>query len=205
MNSVLLKHKFITELNLKMDQLQETNMNPHQKLEYLKMSIRSTALEIASNYKKERNTEMDNLRRDMKFWQTSMENAADDVFRSLAMSRLDEIICKRDRMLNNLGEFICNRMKSKWYQEGEKGTKYFLNMQKSRGNKLELLVLNKENQEVDQPNEIDKMVEDFYKKLYEKGDSKLENIGDLSMFLKHLEKPTTTNIQPKPKPIFQTR
>ena len=43
MNSVLLKHKFITELNLKMDQLQETNMNPHQKLEYLKMSIRSTA------------------------------------------------------------------------------------------------------------------------------------------------------------------
>ena len=57
MSNVLLKHKFTSELRSKMEQIQETNMNPHQKLEYLKMSIRSTALEIASNYKKERNAE----------------------------------------------------------------------------------------------------------------------------------------------------
>ena len=36
MNNALLKHKFITELNFKMDQTYETNMNPHQKLEFLK-------------------------------------------------------------------------------------------------------------------------------------------------------------------------
>ena len=195
MNNVLLKHKFITELNFKMDQIHETNMNPHQCLEYLKMSIRSTALEIASNYKKERDIEVNNLRRDIKFWQTSVENAVDDRFRLMATTKLDETICKRDKMLDNLGEFICNRLKSKWYQEGEKGTKYFLNMQKARGNKLELLSLTKDNREIDQSDEIDKMVEDFYKKLYEKGDSKLDNKKDLTAFLQYLEKPGSSNIE----------
>ena len=201
MNNALLKHKFITELNFKMDQTHETNMNPHQKLEYLKMSIRSTALEIAANYKKERNIEMDNLRKDMKFWQTSVENAVDDTFRSLATSKLDELICKRDKMLDSLGEFICNRMKSKWYQEGEKGTKYFLNIQKSKGKKAEIQSLTTNNGEVDQPDEIDKMVEEFYKKLYEKGDSTSNNRGALTTFLQNLEKPSITNIADISNPL----
>ena len=201
MNNALLKHKFITELNFKMNQTQETNMNPHQKLEYLKMSIRSTALEIAANYKRERNIEMENLRNDMKFWQLSVENAVDDTFRSLATSKLDDLICKRDKLLDSLGEFICNRMKSKWYQEGEKGTKYFLNIQKSKGKKLELQSLTTNNKEVDQPNEIDKIVEEFYKRLYEKGDSKSVNRGGLSAFLQNLEKPTITNIDDINNPL----
>ena len=36
MSNVLLKHKFLTELRDKMEQVHETSMNPHQKLEYLK-------------------------------------------------------------------------------------------------------------------------------------------------------------------------
>ena len=138
MNNVLLKHKFTTELKIKMDQIHDTNMNPHQKLEYLKMSIRSTALEIASNYKKQSKLEMDYLRRDIAFWQSSFESSVNTTFKSFAMQKLDETICNRDKILDKIGEFLSNRLKSKWYQEGEKGTKYFLNMQKSRGNKTEL-------------------------------------------------------------------
>ena len=55
MSNVQLKHKFLVELDLRMDQMSDTNMNPHQQLEYLKMSIRSIAIEIASNHRKERN------------------------------------------------------------------------------------------------------------------------------------------------------
>ena len=195
MSNVLLKHKFLTELRDKMEQVHETSMNPHQKLEYLKMTIRSTALEIASNYKKERDLEMSNLKRDIVFWQSSFENSADDSFKSFAMTKLDESICKRDNILDNKGEFICNRLKSKWYQEGEKGTKYFLNMQKAKGNKLELDSLIKDNIIVDDPDEINKMVEDFYKKLYERGDSKLGNLSKVNSFLQNMEKPNNTNIE----------
>ena len=201
MNNVLLKHKFITELNHKIGQLHETDMNPHQRLEYLKMSIRSTALEIASNHKKEQIANIQNLRRDIAFWQTSFERAADDIFKKHAQSKLEEVICKRDKMLDTVGEFICNRLKSKWYQEGEKGTKYFLNMQKARGKKLDLQVLTENSALIEDPDEIDKMVETFYKNLYEKGDSKINNIGNLPSFLSNLEKPSTANIIDINKPL----
>ena len=204
MNNVLLKHKFITELNEKMAQLTETNLNPHQKLEYLKMSIRSTALDIASNYKKERNKEMSDLRRDITFWQTSFENAADESFKSFAMVKLDEAICKRDKLLDNVGEFICNRLKTKWYQEGEKGTKYFLNMQKAKGNKTELNSLLVNNQEIDNPTEIDREVEEFYKKLYEKGDSKQKNKNNLPNFLTNLIEANPSNISSINTPLTLT-
>ena len=67
--------------------------------------------------------------------------AASESFKSFAIGKLNEITCKRDKLLDEIGEFICNRMKSRWYQEGEKGSKYFLNMQKSKGKKLELTKL----------------------------------------------------------------
>ena len=204
MNNVLLKHKFITELQIKMGQLTETNMNPHQKLEYLKMSIRSTAIEIASNYKKERNKVMDDLRRDITFWQTSFENAVDESFRAFAIQKLDESICKRDTILDEIGEFICNRLKTKWYQEGEKGTKYFLNMQKAKNNKTELCSVLIDNQEIDDPNEIDKLVEEFYKTLYEKGDSKKGNACSLPNFLKNLKKAYPENVNDINTPLTIT-
>ena len=53
MGNVALKQSFLTELRLRMDQISETQMNPHQILEYLKMSIRSIGIEISSNHKKE--------------------------------------------------------------------------------------------------------------------------------------------------------
>ena len=71
---------------------------------------------------------------------------------------------------------------------------YRLNIQKSKGKKVEIQSLTTNNREVDQPNEIDKIVEEFYKKLYEKGDSKSNNKGALTTFLQNLEKPSITNI-----------
>ena len=87
-------------------------MDPHQKLEYLKMSIRSIALEISSNYKKERDKEILTLRNEIDFWQMSFENSASDVFREMAATKLEESICKRNKMLDEKGEHLCNRLQS---------------------------------------------------------------------------------------------
>ena len=187
MSNVILKHKFITELDTRMAQVSETAMNPHQKLEYLKMSIRSLAIEISTNYKKERDKESNDLRESIRFWQNAFESAANESFRSLAMSKLDEMTCKRDKLLDAFGEHISIRLKSKWYQEGEKGTKYFLNMQRSKGNKLEMVKLESDDRVIKTPDEIDRKVENYYKSLSEKGDSKKANQSNLINFLKHME------------------
>ena len=186
MSNVQLKHKFLVELDLRMDQMSDTNMNPHQQLEYLKMSIRSIAIEIASNHRKERNKKLENLRNEIKFWQSAFESASSDNFKDLAVVKLDEVTCKRDKILDEIGEFICARMKSRWYQEGEKGTKYFLNLQKSKGKKLELGSLIVEGSITEDSNKIDKAIESFYKNLYEKGDSNSVNVGEIKSLLKNL-------------------
>ena len=201
MSNAVLRNKFQVEVTARMKQIAETNMNPHQKLEFLKMSIRSIAIEIATNYKKERNNQIDNLRKDIKFWQSAFETAATGSFKATARDRLDEAICKRDVMLDNIGEFISKRLKARWYQEGEKGTKYFLNIQKSKGQKTELLSLQSDNGIVNDPEIINKMVESFYKKLYEKGDSKAGNLHKLKDYLSRMTKVNQTNIDQINAPI----
>ena len=188
LNNVLLKHKFLVELGTKMDQLSDTNMNPHQSLEYLKMSIRSTAIEISTNFKKENEKRLSDLRNEINFWQKTFENTKDKIFRDLAAEKLDDVICKRDKMLDEKGRHIADRMQSKWYQEGEKGTKYFLNLQRSKGKRTEMNKILIEGKHVTNSDEIDQHVSNFYKVLYEKGDSQIKNKKLVNDFLANMTK-----------------
>ena len=74
-------------------------------------------------------------------------------------------------------------------------------MQKSRGNKTELQALIKDNVTTEDSEEIDKVVEEFYQKLYEKGSSKLTNAANLKPFLRNLEKLDAVNIDEIDKPL----
>ena len=102
------------------------------------------------------------------------------------MDKLDEVICKRDKILNEIGEHISTRMKSQWYQEGEKGTKYFLNMQRSKGRKTNLTSLYINNNLSSDPCEIDKAVEEFYRNLYMRGNDNLQPERGLHKFLENM-------------------
>ena len=186
MQSTTLKHLFLKRIKENMDQINDTNMNPHQKLEFLKMSIRSSALEISANEKKRSDKEMKDLKDEITFWQRAYENDKTSNFSSIAMSNLNTLFNKRDKLLNDRGEYLSQRVKTKWYQEGEKSTKYFLNLQRARARKTEMHELMDGDRSVTDSDKIKKYVEQFYKKLYEKGDSKLCNRNEAKDFLKHL-------------------
>ena len=171
MSNVILKEKFLRELGLRMAQLTETNMDPHQSLEFLKMNIRSIAIEIATNYKKEMEREFMEVKNEISFWQTSFECAKSEVIREMAQSNLDKATDRRDKYLNDRGTYLCERSKSKWYQEGEKGSEYFLNIVKSKSNKNEMVELKTENGTTMDGEQIKGMVQSFYKNLYERGDT----------------------------------
>ena len=67
-------------------------------------------------------------------------------------------------------------------------------MQKARGKKLDLQVLTENSALIEDPDEIGELVEPFYKNLCEKGDSKIDNIGNLPSLLSNLERPNAANI-----------
>ena len=186
MQSTELKHLFLQRIRDNMGQLEESNMDPHQKLEFLKMSIRSHALEIASNEKKKSSKEMEDLKNDISFWQKAFENDATGNFSSIAMTNLNELTAKRDKLLSERGEYLSQRVRTKWYQEGEKSTKYFLNLQRARARKTDMHELIDEGQMISDSDAINEKVETFYRNLYEKGDSKISNRANTGEFFRHL-------------------
>ena len=200
MSNVLLKHKFLCELKIRLEQMVETNMNPHQKLEYLKVMIRSIALEIAAEEKKKSDVEQKNLKADIDFWQKAFENSKSESYKLLAITNLNDLFAKRDEHLNNRGEYLSNRNKTRWYQEGEKSTKYFLNLQRAKTKKAEMRELIINGVEVKDNAEINKHVEHFYKKLYEKGNSKVTNLHQFNDFVK-LDPLHNDNIRSMETPI----
>ena len=174
LSNVILKEKFLRELSARMCQLNETKLDPHQSLEFLKMSIRSIAIEIATNYKKEMEQELSEIKNEISFWQTSFECATSETISDMSRSNLDRATDRRDKFLNDRGTYLSNRSKSKWYQEGEKGTKYFLNILRSKSNKDEMVELKTEDGVTRDGEQIKSMVQEFYKTLYEKGDNNVD-------------------------------
>ena len=74
-----------------------------------------------------------------------------------------------------------------WYQEGEKSTKYFLNLEKSNSKMAEMNGLKNQGDMIYDEEEIDKMVENFYRSLYEKGDTMIRNRDKLDGFLGNMK------------------
>ena len=83
--------------------------------------------------------ELREIKDEITFWQTSFECATSETISDMARSNLDKATDRRDKYLNDRGTYLSNRSKSKWYQDGEKGTKYFLNILRSKSNKDEFI------------------------------------------------------------------
>ena len=177
--NVALRVNFLKELDIKLAQLDETNLDPHGRLEFLKMIIRTIAIEIATNYRKEKAQELKEIQSGIAFWQSTLENSKNQAYNDIATDNLEGLMSRRNNYLNEKGRYLSERSKSKWYQEGERSTKYFLNLNKARNNRNEMLELLIDGVSVTDKNAINNHVESFYKKLYEKGDkSELKSNSD---------------------------
>ena len=187
-NNIKLRSEFVKELDKRMSQIKETNLDPHGRLEFLKMTIRSIAIDIATNYKKEMEAEFKEIQSGIAFWQKTFENSLDSIYRDIAIENLDNLMAKRNKYLNERGKYLSERSKSKWYQEGERSTKYFLNLNKAKNNRNEMSDLIIDGNNVKDKTSINRHVEQFYKNLYEKGDKCLINSNKLDLFLRNLTK-----------------
>ena len=151
------------------------------------MSIRSIALEIASNEKKKADSELNELKKEISFWQKAYENDKSGTYKSLAESKLNILLAKRDKFLNQRGEYLSQRVKTKWYNEGEKSNKYFLNLQRSKAKNAEMTEIIEDGQAITDSELIKAKVESFYKTLYEKGDKHIGNEQKIGLFLAGLD------------------
>ena len=82
--------------------------------------------------------------------------------------------CKRDFELiyDNIAEGIRIRGRCQWCEEGEKSSKFFLNLQQLKGMQTQICKIVVNDQEITDPNIKLNEMRNFYESLFDKGDSK---------------------------------
>ncbi len=93
---------------------------------------------------------------------------------------LETRINERNRILEQQGKSLAWRSKTKWYNEGEKSNKYFLNLLKSGSSKNEMSKIKVGNEVITEPDRINFEVNKFYQELYNTNEINIEtNTNDL--------------------------
>ena len=144
------------------------NQNAQDRWDSIKMIVTAEAQEFCRKKAKENKQVL-----------ISLENAIEDMENRISQESSENdvrLLEKTKRDLEDLMALktkgIIFRAKSRWYNEGEKCTKYFLNLEKSRARaKGMAAILNDTGQLITNPREIIKMQRNFYAGLYAKDNS----------------------------------
>ena len=87
------------------------------------------------------------------------------------------------------------RAKAQWIEKGEKSTKYFLGLEKSRANYKVIVKLRKQDGDItEDQNEILDEQYKFYKELYKKRVNLEQNRNNMNKFLRNLDIPQLSNV-----------
>ena len=171
LNPELLKSKtltdsFLAEYRAQIDQI-PSHWNPHQTLEFHKCAMRNAYLKIHSENKKRKNQDFDFVKADLHTHIAALETCKNDIGKSnRLMNKINQLKATITKLNLERGEALANKLKTKWYNEGERSNKYFLALLRRKELNGELTELEVDNRIVKNEKEIEIEVTNFYKQLY---------------------------------------
>ena len=169
MNTQLLNSKdFVDFMNKKisLDISSTSSMNPIEKWGYLKKAM----IKNIQTYSRKKGSER-------KLIISQLAERVEELESNIPLPKhLEDILfhskCELDALLKEDIQRVIFRSKAKWYQEGEKNSKYFYALEKARYNAktCEVLIDEKTGQEISNEKEIMKLQFQFYEQLYKSDD-----------------------------------
>jgi hypothetical protein len=142
------------------------NANPHVKLEFAKMTIRTKALELGKQILKAEEIRLKNIEEDIEI-HTRLLRQCDNHDEAEEISYiLESRTAERNELLEQQGERLAWKCKTRWFNEGEKSNKYFLNLLKRNNNKEEMVKLQTASGLTSDPSEIKTEIKTYYSNLY---------------------------------------
>ena len=137
-----------------------SNMNAQLKWELLKYEIRKFTIDYTKRKAKER-------RKQQAYLASELKKLGNNSQSSENLRKYESL--KNDLELNydQIAERFRLRSKCDWYEQGEKSTKFFLNLEKQRGNqnRIQKLIVNE--QEINNETEILNQIKLFYETLFQ--------------------------------------
>ena len=134
----------------------------------MKLQIRSSSLHYAKKKKAKMKSQETSLEVDILALQRKLEeNNFSETEKTEILNELDVKILQKEEISKLKIQGTIIRSKSRWYNEGEKNTKYFLNLEKRHFNKKTIKSLQlADNSIIKTDSEILKEAESFYRQLY---------------------------------------
>ena len=163
--------------------------NPHQKLEFAKVCIRTVVEQTQAERKRKEKSEEEEIDEEL---DTAIGKLSSGeligVRKTNLLEHIEALRARKDQLINLKGERLAEKLGTKWYNEGEKSTKYFLRLL-NRTVPDDFTSINNESGETSDPKEIEAEIVRYYKALYENYDKSLiEAIHEDDEFFAGLEK-----------------
>jgi hypothetical protein len=157
--------------------IQESNAswNPHTKLEYAKVMIRSKVAEFSLKYKKRTDDKHKNLifeiNKILDLKRNLINNSSHPLQKYLTIdciyTDLFELETELDKVLHDKTKILASKSRIKWLEHGEKSNKYFLNLNKCFQNKSYFRSFVVDGTEMFESKAKIKAVHQFYSSLYD--------------------------------------
>jgi exonuclease III len=159
-----------SDLNNLLEQIPE-HWNPHMKLDFVKTSIRGVMSVISGKVKKIESIEQDAISEQINTLMATKEKLELGEINSPELKNsIDQALAvlegERNDFLDRLSKRLSLRAQVKWYEEGERSNKYFLNIIKKRTEQQMITKLTSQNRAFETQKDIMEHVTNFYEKLY---------------------------------------
>jgi len=150
--------------------------DPDQKWEFIKTSVRSIMWEIQCRIRKAENVEVESLKSQINTLinnkaTLSTEGKLDPIMETKINSDINEFNVKLDEIRIKHSQELAFKARAKWFNEGEKANKYFLNLIKKRNLENEITSLKDGDKTADNQKDLEELIRGFYEKLYEEDES----------------------------------
>jgi len=175
LDSPELRQSFESELFLEL-MATPSSWDPHMKLEFTKVMIRTKVGEFSLKFKKSNDDRHNNCMAELdrlKNLKEKLVNVPSHPLNSIITLEdvdkdIDSIEAQLDKILIERTKMLANKSRIKWLEYGEKSNKYFMNINKSFQNKSYFKSMFRNNQEVFSIDEKLDVVHKFYEDLYTK-------------------------------------
>ena len=176
--------------------------NPHLKLEYSKMCLRTVVEKAQAELKRREKSEEEIVNEELNNAVNALACCNGDAReKENLINYIEDLRQQKDELIEKKGKKLAERLGTKWYNEGEKSNRYFLRLlRRSTPDSFNILEDDNGGLIVDQKT-IEQKIVDFYKSLYEEYETDNINSHEDATFFDNIESLSAVDEQAAAKPI----
>ena len=164
-----------------------SNMNAQLKWELLKYEIHKFIIDYTKRKAKQKREQQAYLESELKTLENNLESSEN-------LTKYGSLKNDLESIYEHIAEGVRLRSKCDWYEQGKKSTKFFLNLEKQRGNQNRIRKLIVNEKEINNETEILNQIKLFYETLFQKPSQKY-SADDINHFLNTLDIPKLSTDQ----------